>query len=141
MKGMRDWGRVTENTSLVELYEVSEELPLRDSQYFPWEKKILSLRFSASKVTLSGLAGGEYLPLSASKGLAFPSVRLSSRRSLLTLDGCPTSPTHYTHGQRFSPVTLDAHERKNHNLRSELVFQIFQRSLLGDGSSKYGVYP
>jgi hypothetical protein len=32
----------------------------------------LSLRFSASEVTLSGFAGGEYFPLPASKGLAFP---------------------------------------------------------------------
>ena len=32
----------------------------------------LSLRFSASKVTLSGLTGGECLPLPASKGPAFP---------------------------------------------------------------------
>ena len=133
MRGMRDWGRVTENTSLAELYEVSEKLALRHPQYFSWERKPLSLRFSASKVTLSGLAGGEYLPLSASKGLAFP--------FLVTLDGYPTSPAHYAHGQRFSPVTLDAPERKNLNLRSELVFQIFQRSLYGDGSSKDGVYP
>jgi len=46
-------------------------------------------------VTLSGLTGGEYLPLPASKGLAFP--------FLLTLDGYPTSPAIYTQGQRFSP--------------------------------------
>jgi len=46
-------------------------------------------------VTLSGLAGGEYLPLPASKGLAFP--------FLLTLDGYPTSPAIYAQGQRFSP--------------------------------------
>jgi len=45
-------------------------------------------------VTLSGLAGGEYLPLPASKGLAFP--------FLLTLDGYPTSPAIYAQGQRFS---------------------------------------
>jgi len=46
-------------------------------------------------VTLSGLAGGEYLPLPASKGLAFP--------FLLTFDGYPTSPAIYAQGQRFSP--------------------------------------
>jgi len=46
-------------------------------------------------VTLSGLAGGEYLPLPASKGLAFP--------FLLTLDGYLTSPAIYAQGQRFSP--------------------------------------
>jgi len=46
-------------------------------------------------VTLSGLAGGEYLALPASKGLAFP--------FLLTLDGYPTSPAIYAQGQRFSP--------------------------------------
>ena len=41
----------------------------------------MSLRFNASEVTLSGFAGGEYLPLPSSKGLAFP--------FLLTLDGSP----------------------------------------------------
>jgi len=49
----------------------------------------------AFEVTLSGLAGGEYLPLPASKGLAFP--------FLLTLDGYPTSPAIYAQGQGFSP--------------------------------------
>jgi len=44
----------------------------------------LFLRFNGSKVTLSGFAGGEYLPLPASKGPAFP--------FLLTLEGYPTSP-------------------------------------------------
>jgi len=44
----------------------------------------LFLRFNASKVTLSGFAAGEYLPLPASKGPAFP--------FLLTLEGYPTSP-------------------------------------------------
>ena len=42
----------------------------------------------AFEVTLSGLAGGEYLPLQASKGLAFP--------FLLTLDGYPTSLQQFT---------------------------------------------
>ncbi len=32
----------------------------------------LSLRSNGSEVTLSGFAGGEYLPLPASEGLAFP---------------------------------------------------------------------
>jgi len=49
----------------------------------------------AFEVTLSGLAGKDYLPLPASKGLAFP--------FLLTLDGYPTSPAIYAQGQRFSP--------------------------------------
>ena len=42
----------------------------------------LSPRFRASGVTLSGLAGGESLPLPASKGPAFP--------FLLVRDGYPT---------------------------------------------------
>jgi hypothetical protein len=54
----------------------------------------LSLRFSASTVTLSGFAGGEYFPLPASEGPAFP--------FLLTLDGYPTSPAIYAQGQRCS---------------------------------------
>ena len=57
----------------------------------------MSLRFHAFEVTLSGFAGGEYLPLPASKGLAFP--------SLLTLDGYPTSPVNYAQGQQYSLET------------------------------------
>jgi len=53
-------------------------------------------------VTLSGLPGGEYLPLPASKGLAFP--------FLLTLDGYPTSPAIYAQGQRFSPEIKETPE-------------------------------
>jgi len=45
-------------------------------------------------VTLSGFAGGEYLPLPASEGPAFP--------FLLTLDGYPTSSAIYAQGQRCS---------------------------------------
>jgi len=55
----------------------------------------LSLRFTASAVTLSRLAGGEYLPLPHSKGGAFP--------SLLTLDGCPTAPANFAQRQRGFP--------------------------------------
>jgi hypothetical protein len=44
---------------------------------------LLSLRSEAHAVTLSGFAGGEFLPLPASKGRAFP--------FLLTLDGTPTA--------------------------------------------------
>ncbi len=52
----------------------------------------LFLRFNASKVTLSGFACGEYLPLPASKGPAFPFP--------LTLDGYPTSSADYAQKQR-----------------------------------------
>ena len=52
----------------------------------------LLLRFNAYKVTLSGFTGGEYLPLPASKGPAFP--------FLLTLDGYPTSPADCVQKQR-----------------------------------------
>jgi len=45
-------------------------------------------------VTLSGLAGGEYLPLPRSKGGAFP--------FLLTLDGYPTAPANFAQRQRDS---------------------------------------
>jgi len=44
----------------------------------------LFLHFNGSKVTLSEFAGGEYLPLPASEGPAFP--------FLLALEGYPTSP-------------------------------------------------
>jgi len=53
-------------------------------------------------VTLSGFAGGEYLPLPASKGLAFP--------FLLTLDGYPTSPANYAQEQRCSLETPETPE-------------------------------
>jgi hypothetical protein len=62
----------------------------------------LSLRFSASEVTLSGFAGGEYFPLPASKGPAFPSP--------LTLYGYPTSPAMYAQGQRYSPEIQETPE-------------------------------
>jgi hypothetical protein len=54
-------------------------------------------------VTLSGLAGGEYLPLPASKGLAFP--------FLLTLDGYPTSPAIYAQGQKLFPRIKETPEK------------------------------
>jgi len=55
-----------------------------------WWENPLSLRFNTSGVTLSGLAGGEYLPLPVSKGPAFPSP--------LTLDGYPTPPADFAQG-------------------------------------------
>jgi hypothetical protein len=45
---------------------------------------LLSLRFSAFEVTLSGVAGGEYLPLPRSKGGAFPSCSPSVGAPLLS---------------------------------------------------------
>ena len=57
---------------------------------FDIRKTPLSLRFHAAKVTLSKFAGGEY-----------------SRRSLLTLDGYPTSPADYAQGGRSSPRTQE----------------------------------
>jgi len=81
------------------------------------ERTTLSLRFHTSEVTLSGFAGGEYLPLPASERLAFPfrSAELTSKpfdfalrselrvedsgQALLTLEGYPTSPADYAQGQ------------------------------------------
>jgi len=60
-------------------------------------------------VTLSGFAGGEYLPLPASKGPAFPFP--------LTLDGYPTFPANFAQGQGVSPKIEEG---------SELVFPVFQ---------------
>jgi hypothetical protein len=48
---------------------------------------LLSLRFSAFEVTLSGVAGGEYLPLPRSKALRWRGFPL-----LLTLGGAPLLP-------------------------------------------------
>jgi len=57
-------------------------------------------------VTPSGLSGGEYSPLPASKGLAFP--------SRLALDGSPTAPASFAQGQKGSlkiqnPLFLYSH--------------------------------
>jgi hypothetical protein len=67
------------------------KLALRRSENVLMRGRPLSLRFSASGVILSGFAGGEYLPLPASKGPAFP--------VLLTLDGYPTPPADFAQGQ------------------------------------------
>jgi hypothetical protein len=87
----------------------------------------LSLRSSASEVTLSGLAGGEYLPFPASKGPAFP--------FLLTLDGYPTSPAIYAQGQWCSLKIQEIQEAQTLDLRpfrfdkngSEKIFNIHSR--------------
>jgi hypothetical protein len=70
---------------------------------FFYQLKPSSFRFSAFEVTLSGFAGGEYLPLPSSKGLAFP--------FLLTLDGYPTSSAIYAQGQWFSPEIKETQDR------------------------------
>jgi len=64
----------------------------------------LFLRSNAFEVTLSGFAGGEYLPLPASKGLAFP--------FLLTLEGYPISPATYAQEQRSPPKSLKLPTRR-----------------------------
>ena len=61
---------------------------------------LLSLRFSAFEVTLSGVAGGEYLPLPRSKALRWRGFPL-----LLTLGGCPTSFANFAHEQQCHPET------------------------------------
>jgi hypothetical protein len=67
-------------------------------------------------VTLPGFAGGEYLPLPASKGPAFPFP--------LTLGGYPTFPANFAQEQGLSPKIEKASERKNLKSRSELLFRI-----------------
>jgi len=51
------------------------------------------LRFTACAATLSELAGGEYLPLPATEGLAFP--------FLLAFDGCPAAPASFAQKKRL----------------------------------------
>ena len=80
----------------------------------------MSLRFSTSEVTLSGFAGGEYLPLPTSKGLAFP--------FLLTLDGYPTSPANFAHGQRCS---LETQETPHNPYYSKKIRDFCQEIQLG----------
>jgi zinc protease len=60
----------------------------------------LSLCFSAFEVTLSGVAGGEYLPLPRSKALRWRGFPL-----LLPLGGCPTSFANFAHEQQCPPET------------------------------------
>ena len=70
--------------------------------HLPEEEELLSPRFRAFAVTLSGFADGEYLPLPRSKGGAFP--------FLLTFGGCPTAPSNFARGKEFlrgpSPLRL-----------------------------------
>jgi len=82
--------------------------------FFHAEEKTLVPSLNASKVTLSGFARAEYLPLPASKGPAFPFP--------LTLGGYPTFPANFAQGQGLSPKSEEASERKNLKSRSELVF-------------------
>ena len=96
--------------------EISEKAALRCSKYFMGEKP-LSLRSNASKVTLSGFAGGEYLPLPASKGPAFPFPSAALRTSSAHPRWYPTSPTTYAQGQRFSPNIHEIPEIQTLNLR------------------------
>jgi hypothetical protein len=98
--------------------EISGKLALRRSENVLMRGTPLSLRFSAYGVTLSGLAGGEYLPLPASKGPAFP--------FLLTLDGYPTPPADFAQGQRSSSRKQSNTRTKNFNSHSELVSLVFR---------------
>jgi len=56
-----------------------------------------------SRNDLRGSQAGNTFPFQPLKGWPSPYVRLSSRRSLLTLDRYSTSPANYAHGQRCSP--------------------------------------
>jgi hypothetical protein len=76
---------------------------LAAEEYSPSEKPLVP-SLNASKVTLPGFAGGEYFPLPASKGPAFPFP--------LTLGGYPTFPANFAQEQGLSPNIKDAPERK-----------------------------
>jgi hypothetical protein len=75
---------------------------------------LLSLRFSAFEVTLSGVAGGEYLPLPRSKALRWRGFPL-----LLTLGGCPTSFANCAHAQQCPSET---EETPHHFLIEPILF-------------------
>jgi len=68
----------------------------------------LSLRFSASAVTLSGLAGGEYLPLPRSKGGAFPFLLASLPASHGGRSGLTLDPPQADCSQQMSPCLPQA---------------------------------
>jgi hypothetical protein len=61
---------------------------------------VMHFALYAFEVTLSGVAGGEYLPLPRSKALRWRGFPL-----LLTLGGCPTSFANFAHEQQCSPKT------------------------------------
>ncbi len=112
-------------------------------EYGPHKRTPMSLRFSASGVTLSGFAGGKYLPLQASKGLALPlrsaepfglsssalsslpkgsGRKLMSSRSLpkgsgskthVTLGGYPTRPADSLHDTGMRSKLRELHNGKN----------------------------
>jgi hypothetical protein len=69
-------------------------------------------------VTLPGFAGGEYLPLPASKGPAFP--------FLLTLGGYPTFPANFAQEQGLSPKIEESIERKTLSCAQSFLFQFFR---------------
>ena len=81
----------------------------------------LFLRFNASEVTLSGFAGGEYLPLPASNGPAFP--------FLLTLDGYPTSPGDCAQKQR-SPSEKTQETPEKFPLTKDIHFAIYFQKIV-----------
>jgi len=74
----------------------------REHIFYAGETLVPSL--NASKVTLSGFTGGEYLPFPASKGPAFPFP--------LTLDGYPTFPANFAQEQGLSPRIGEAQKEK-----------------------------
>jgi len=70
------------NQSYTSVARILFRSPERIFEYSHFHNRTpLSLRFSASELTLSRFAGGEYLPLPASKGPAFPSPSASLRTS------------------------------------------------------------
>jgi len=97
---------------------------------FSCRRRPLSLRFNTSRVTLPGFAGGKYSPLPAPKGPAFPlrSAELTSK---------PVHPrwvSHFSSRLRSGTTAFSKSSGTcrggNLNLRSELLFAVFQRFLL-----------
>jgi hypothetical protein len=84
---LEKWGDPSDNRPFEELPHVSGDMFYNLSIFCHNSEfsrgTLLSLRSYPLAVTLSGFAGGEFLPLPASKGRAFS--------FLLTLDGTPTA--------------------------------------------------
>ena len=105
---------------------------------------LLSLRSQAHAVTLSGFAGGEFLPLRRSKGAAFPSC--SSSRGTLPLPQCRSGTRGFHKMGEFLPepaIQTDGPPDRNvrvaaRSLRGRYFYPSCQRSARGGWSDQEG---
>jgi hypothetical protein len=117
-------------------YEICEKLALRSSENVVMRGKPLSLRVSASEVTLSGLAGGEYLPLPASKGPAFPFPSTALRTSSAHPRWVPHSSSRFRSGTTVFLQQAIKLKNEKSLIRAQSSFFCFSRDLIKDHTKK-----